>query len=1572
MGVPSFYKWLLESFPLSVVDVVFDPSPAPDLTGANPNGMEFDNLYLDMNGIIHPCFHPEGLPAPKTYEEVFKSVFKYIDKVFSVVRPRKLLYLAIDGVAPRAKMNQQRTRRFRAAKDAADEMSFMAPRKEEIGGSVSESQEKSTCLEQSSKLDSNVITPGTEFMALLSSALHYYIHLRMNEEPGWQGIKVILSDACVPGEGEHKIMSYIRSQRNLDGFDPNTRHCLYGLDADLIMLALATHEIHFSILREDVKKPSSFKKSGRYSSQIVPLQVEVVSETTEDYISKLKFQFLHVWILREYLSYAMEIPDQKDGDLERLIDDFVLICLFVGNDFLPHMPSLEISEGAIDLLMTIYKKEFVRMGGYITKSFKVNLNKMKYFLEAVGSHEGAILRKRGQKKKERDFLDRRFSKNTSVRTTPVGGDSMNSRALEVRAPKGSVSLSTTTKVDKIKYGEVGWKERYYAEKFEAETEDDCERIRQDVRAFAGLCITIMKVYAPGNDFHDIGKLKIQFTLGQPFKPVDQLMAVLPSASAHAALPLFYRKLMTETSSPLFAFYPTDFELDLNGKRFSWQAICKLPFIEESLLLSEIARVEHTLTDEERRRNRLGLDVLFVHSSHSFSESLVLFSQRNELVAQVKEKINPKFSAGMNGYMFIPDKTVKPEQIDSPIDGMEMIANNKVLSLFYDNPRFLGHIPRPPEKVAWPSKCICKKDIKPKPFLWHEQTAVVGRLHSLMPIRNSVSGSHLAKSARQLVLTWCLEMQQKSTGSLEGGEGASADGVLCCEHSRTVCPGGVGANGPPTVPCTVEVASVGDTAGDKSCSNGGDGISSARKSKKRRWKSKQINDCELMASRSNLQGTSSAHVTGDDKSCSNGRSDGQVVVVLDNNQRRDESTHQLVVDRTDDDKSSIYRELRKRIKMFKRNKGGIVPNVNVDGLSCNMNLKKGICADETPCEKTIAADELRTQAVGVPDNNQGGDESTHQLQDQTAGDKRSTDGGSGKRKQNNDCEFSDHSLGANGMVSRSNLQGTSSAHVTGDDKSYSNGRSDEQAVVVPDNNQRRDESTHHLVVDRTDGDKSSIYGELRKRIKKFKRNKGSIVPNVHVDGLSCNMNLKKGICADETPCEKTIAADELRTQAVGVPDNNQGGDESTHQLQDQTAGDKSSTDGGSGKRKQDNDCEFSDHSLGANGMASRSNLQGTSSEHVTGDDKSFSNGRFDEQAVVVPDNNQRGDESTHQLVVDQTDGDKRSIYGELRKRIKKSKRSKGSIVPNVHIDGLSCNMSLKKGICADKTPCEKTIAADESRTQAVGVPDNNQGGDESTHQLQDQTAGDKSSTDGGSGKRKTKQRRKKGNKLIPNEDGGTVGLSSNFNLEKGICAEGQGEKTIVAELSKQAVGVQGKEELACQLLVDQTADDKSIVHEGKDGISCHVDLDKGIFAKGAHRGKTIAAVVTRKQVGVPDKNQGGDELTYQLQINQKAGGESSIDGGSRKRKQEQRQKRGTAIPDEYVGLDGLACCSNLVETVCASGHEGDKKKVCGKSLGPKQGQEKRNVIPDNIVGGIESTFSTLREAVYATPTETKGN
>jgi 5'-3' exoribonuclease 2 len=107
------------------------------------------------------------------------------------------------------------------------------------------------------------------------------------------------------------------------------------------------------------------------------------------------FIFLDVSVLREYLAVELSAPVHSfPFSLERAIDDWVFLIFFVGNDFLPHLPSLEIREGAIDTLMTIWKANLDRMGGYLTEHGKVRLERAQIILEQLAMREDEIFRKR--------------------------------------------------------------------------------------------------------------------------------------------------------------------------------------------------------------------------------------------------------------------------------------------------------------------------------------------------------------------------------------------------------------------------------------------------------------------------------------------------------------------------------------------------------------------------------------------------------------------------------------------------------------------------------------------------------------------------------------------------------------------------------------------------------------------------------------------------------------------------------------------------------------------------------------------------------------------------------------------------------------------------------------------------------------------------------------------------------------------------------------------------------------------------------------------------------------------------
>ncbi|KAI0484611.1 exoribonuclease Dhp1 [Xylariaceae sp. FL0804] len=421
MGIPAAFRWLSNKYPKIISPVIEDKpvvmddgSVIPvDTTRPNPNGEEFDNLYLDMNGIVHPCSHPEDKPAPADEGEMMMEIFKYTDRVVNMVRPRKLLMIAIDGVAPRAKMNQQRSRRFRSAQEAkekaADKEELLKMIKQQNGGVLP--PETIASLTKKA-FDSNSITPGTPFMDILALSLRYWCAYKLNTDPGWSNIKVIISDATVPGEGEHKIMNFVRSQRASPDHDPNTRHVIYGLDADLIMLGLATHEPHFRVLREDVffqeGKSRTCRICGQKGHEAKNCRGEAKKKDGEfdekDKALPLKpFIWLHVSVLREYLAVELEVPGLPFRfDIERALDDWVFMCFFVGNDFLPHLPALEIREGSIDTLTAIWRDNLPFMGGYLTKDGHVDLSRVQYIFDGLAKQEDAIFRRRKETEDRRE------------------------------------------------------------------------------------------------------------------------------------------------------------------------------------------------------------------------------------------------------------------------------------------------------------------------------------------------------------------------------------------------------------------------------------------------------------------------------------------------------------------------------------------------------------------------------------------------------------------------------------------------------------------------------------------------------------------------------------------------------------------------------------------------------------------------------------------------------------------------------------------------------------------------------------------------------------------------------------------------------------------------------------------------------------------------------------------------------------------------------------------------------------------------------------------------------------------
>lgn len=499
----------------------------------------------------------------------------------------------------------------------------------------------------------------------LSEHLKYLIARRIEENAGWRDVQIIFSGADVPGEGEHKIMEYIRLCKAKSDYNPNIRHCLYGLDADLILLGLLSHEPHFALLREEVQ-------FGRAQQQ----RIKTAAETN--------FYLLHLCLMREYLELEFRGTVGPKGviSLEGLIDDFILLMCFVGNDFLPNLPEFHLGEGVLDCLFSCYKTALQRNGCvHLNENGTIVFSRLAVVLEELtGFERGRLLiahptidkesTQEGDRRlaqfairlydefivcedfstwtsdgfalgaQERSWLSKtarlfnyRYRLDSATGRVTMEKDLQATLGVQteiekfkeaLRAYEGELRNLQLSPKDRLQMAWREWKNQYYESKLKFTLDDGplmhnllqayCEGLQWNMHYYyqgvSSWSWFYPYYYAP--HISDLAAFTRDFVcdpfdLSLPLRPLEQLMAVLPPGSVKL-VPKALAPLMVE--EPTVSFYPKDFETDANGKKASWEAIVKIPFIDTDILLPAIRKRDALLSEEEQRRNCLGSTVTF--------------------------------------------------------------------------------------------------------------------------------------------------------------------------------------------------------------------------------------------------------------------------------------------------------------------------------------------------------------------------------------------------------------------------------------------------------------------------------------------------------------------------------------------------------------------------------------------------------------------------------------------------------------------------------------------------------------------------------------------------------------------------------------------------------------------------------------------------------------------------------------------------------------------------------------------------------------------------------------------------
>lgn len=582
MGVPGFYLWLVKNykganFILSKSKLLknIDNEKVKSIYKEVSN---LDYLLIDANCLIHPvCFkqladNPKLKDKEKLERKMINAIFEYIEKIINHVQPKKGVYLAIDGVAPVAKIKQQRYRRFKSVNDR------------ELQNNIRRKHEKEIPF----FWNNSAITPGTPFMR----KLHLQILEWSKKYSKENKLEIIYSSCNVPSEGEHKLLQFIReNQKNNKEFS----YVMYGLDADLIFLVLSTGMDNMYLLRE-ARQLNKHDKSDDLNFVSIRTMRKCIYETITNYI----------------VSHEDYDDEELLLDKDRVIDDFIFICYLMGNDFLPHLPSIDIYDGGIDYLIDKYSETFLEHQDYIiNKSNKDKINQEMFndYIINIASNEEGLLQDQYSKKPKRypcqskDDYDREMYRIENLQ-------------FKIKDP---IKLGSDTLMES--------RERYYKHYYKLEPEelDDFTKkmsehylrgIKWITEYYFDKCPSWNWYYPYDHPpfLHDVVQnivpfKKFKFELGEPLKPYEQLLCVLPKQSVYL-LPKNLHKIVLNLNSSVAHLYPLKFDIDLINKKKYWMGIPVLPSLEIDSIKHVFKKYENKLNYQEREMNSTSNIMIF--------------------------------------------------------------------------------------------------------------------------------------------------------------------------------------------------------------------------------------------------------------------------------------------------------------------------------------------------------------------------------------------------------------------------------------------------------------------------------------------------------------------------------------------------------------------------------------------------------------------------------------------------------------------------------------------------------------------------------------------------------------------------------------------------------------------------------------------------------------------------------------------------------------------------------------------------------------------------------------------------